>query len=449
MSPSLSSAPITLPRDLGDGLRLRQATLADAEALATFNAKMHLEPDSNGFNHEIADWVRELMSGSHPTCGPADFTLVEVIETGEIVSSLNLISQTWSYGGIPFGVGRPELVGTLPAYRKRGLVRLQMEVVHEWSTARGEPVQAITGIPFYYRQFGYEMTVELGGGRRVYPADIPTLAEGTPEPFRIRPATEEDISFIVALDAQGTKRSLVTCLRDEAVWRYELQRSRLGVAYRQASVIESASGERVGFFAHPVLLWGPSLALMVYELAPRVSWLAVTPSVLRHLWATGAAFAADTSAPYNSLYLRFGTTHPAYAVAPGPKIALDQPYALFMRVPDLPAFLHHIAPVLEQRLAASVAPGHTGDLRLSFYRSGLHLRLEQGRLTDSTPWQPTVDEGGDAAFPDLTFLHLLFGHRSLDELRHAFTDCWTASQEVSILLDALFPKQPSFVWPFS
>jgi hypothetical protein len=37
---------------------------------------------------------------------------------------MNLISQIWAYEGIPFGVGRPELVGTLPEYRNRGLVRL-------------------------------------------------------------------------------------------------------------------------------------------------------------------------------------------------------------------------------------------------------------------------------------------------------------------------------------
>ena len=79
---------------------------------------------------------------------------------------MNLISQTWTYDGIPFGVGRPELVGTQPEYRKRGLVRAQFEVIHAFSAERGEMVQAITGIPFYYRQFGYEMAMGLGGAAR-------------------------------------------------------------------------------------------------------------------------------------------------------------------------------------------------------------------------------------------------------------------------------------------
>ena len=37
--------------------------------------------------------------------------------------------QTWTYGGVPFEVGRPELVATHPDYRRRGLVRAQFEAV--------------------------------------------------------------------------------------------------------------------------------------------------------------------------------------------------------------------------------------------------------------------------------------------------------------------------------
>jgi hypothetical protein len=50
-------------------------------------------------------------------------------------------------------------------------------------------------------------------------------------------------------------------------------------------------------------------------------------------------------------------------------------------------------------------------------------------------------------FPDLTFLQLLFGHRSLDELEAAFPDCVTRGQEPRALLQTLFPKAPSKVWP--
>lgn len=42
---------------------------------------------------------------------------------------------------------------------------------------------------------------------------------------------------------------------------------------------------------------------------------------------------------------------------------------------------------------------------------------------------------------------LLFGHRSLDELQYAFPDCLVRTEAARPLLTALFPKQPSNVWP--
>ena len=100
-----------------------------------------------------------------------------------------LIPQTWTYEGIPFGVGRSELVGTLPEFRKRGLVRMQYEEIHKWSAERGQMVQAITGIPYFYRKFGYEMALDLSGGRFGYEAHVPKLKDGETEPYRLRPAT--------------------------------------------------------------------------------------------------------------------------------------------------------------------------------------------------------------------------------------------------------------------
>ena len=192
----MPASSLDLPHDLGGGLILRRSTLADAEALADFNKMIHRDPPATEPDELVAAWTRDLFRPNHPTFSAGDFTVVEEAATGRIVSSMNLISQTWTYTGIPFGVGRPELVGTAPEYRKRGLVRRQFEVVHAWSAERGEMVQAITGIPYYYRQFGYEMAMVLGGGRQGNAAGVPKLKEDEVEPYRLRPAVEADLPFM-------------------------------------------------------------------------------------------------------------------------------------------------------------------------------------------------------------------------------------------------------------
>jgi hypothetical protein len=183
------------------------------------------------------------------------------------------------------------------------------------------------------------------------------------------------------------------------------------------------------------------------ELKHGVSWLAVTPTVLRYVEAVGHEYAARDKKDFVALRFSLGTEHPVYEVLSGLLTDPRPPFAWHIRVPDLPAFLRHIAPALEQRLAGSVAVGHSGELKISFYRNGLRLVLEGGALVAVEPWMPTPVDSGAAWFPDHAFLQVLFGYRGLDELTHAFADCWIGTNQARVLLQVLFPKQSSDVWP--
>jgi hypothetical protein len=432
-------------RSFGDNLILRRATLADAELLSQFNAKIHGEDPYD--ERAVYAWTHDLLTGPHPTFQTGDFLLVEDLAAGKIVSSLCTISQTWAMEGISFGVGRPELVGTDPEYRNRGLVRAQFEVVHEWSRQRGELIQVITGIPFYYRQFGYEMTLELSGGRVGFEPNLPLLKNGEEEKYRFRPVDEADLPWMVTLYQQECTRSMVSAVRDLAMMRHEVfENSAENVNRLEFRVIETPAGQPVGYIAHPGNVWGTMQSLYHYTLQPGASYLDVTPSVIRYLWATGMENAPKREKTLKSYAFWFGTDHPSYVVASGQLPLVRNAYAFYVRVPDLPAFLRRIAPALEKRLANSSCPGYTGELKISFYRGGVRLVFEKGVLAAVEDWRPAVktDEGA-AAFPNLTFLQLLFGYRSLAEIRYAFPDCH-ANDEARALLEALFPKKASRVW---
>jgi len=227
-------APSSMHRDLGGGLILRRAREEDAEAVAAFNARVQRSSGDPSWRREphrgIAAGTRDLMSGDHPRCDASDFTVVEETETGAIVSSACLIWQRFAYEGLEFDAGLPELVGTHPDYRRRGLVREQFEVLHRLSGERGHLMQAIAGIPFYYRQFGYEMAVYMGEGRRIYLQDVPgkaDKAQGAHRSYRLRPAAASDAGFLSDLHRAGSGRYLVTSSRDEELWRYEVALRRL------------------------------------------------------------------------------------------------------------------------------------------------------------------------------------------------------------------------------
>ena len=86
-------------------------------------------------------------------------------------------------------------------------------------------------------------------------------------------------------------------------------------------------------------------------------------------------------------------------------------------------------------------------LKISRYVDGFQLRFERGRLVDVSEFRPGVEEHDIASFPGLTFLHLLFGYRTIEELRYLFADCQVSRGEYRVVLDALFPKKTSSVWP--
>jgi hypothetical protein len=449
-------------KDLGGGLTLRRASREDAEAVAAFNARVH-HPSGGPFEQRephrgIVAGTRDLMSGNHPTCDASDFAVIEDTTTGSIVSSTCLIGQRFSYEGVEFDAGLPELVGTHPDYRRRGLVREQFEVLHRWSKERGHLMQAIAGIPYYYRRFGYEMAVYMGWGRRAYVQDVPgkvSKADGgkdSPRSYHLRPATASDARFLSDLDRRARERYLLASSRDEGLWRYEVAgRDPESDESLEVRIVENESGSPTGFVCHTRDLRDATLEVDGYEIANGVSWLEVTPFVLRELEEIGHKHDSHEK-KLASLTFALGEHHPLYEAIPEPplyRLDRNDHYAFYVRVPDLPEFLRHVASVLERRLAASVAAGHTCELKISFYSDGLRLELERGRLSAVEQWSPSVEDSGDAAFPDLTFLQLLFGHRSLEELDHAFADCSPGEGDARILLGALFPKRPSALLPIS
>jgi GNAT superfamily N-acetyltransferase len=460
--------------ELGDGLVRRWSTAADEEKIGLCLATVFRHKPDDPLNQSMVNRAAIMFSSGFPLMGPGDFALVEDTSRPErpIIACTCYWSQRWSYGGIPFGLGRPEYVATLAEYRNRGLMRALFEMIHARSAARGDLVQAITGIPYYYRQFGYEYALDLGGGRKMYAAAIPTKKEGEAEAYRLRLATEDDATHMLALYNQRRATSLVWCETTEDHWRYYVSAWDLPVVRqeelsdcgleRHEYMIVDADDHVCGFVSLPPSRNGRTLHIGGLLLYPHVNWQAAMPSLLRGIVDRAAKLPVvkpsgtssqdrdRNSEPVSELAFYLGRSHPAYDVW-GDKLApaYDPPYAWYVRVADVPGFVRHIAPVLEQRLAGSPLTGYDGELKITFYRSGLRLQFEQGKLTAAEPWrEPAYGDEAQMGCPALVFLQLLFGHRSLAELQNSYPDVWTNSEAI-LLVTTLFPKQPSWVWSVS
>ena len=439
-----------LPRDLGNGLTLRWSTSDDVEEIVQFLANMFA--NEGVFNQNLAYDLYSWFRGENPTTGPNDFTVVtDANKGGKIISTLTLISHTWTYDNIPFKVGQIEVVATDPEYRRKGLIRQQFEVIHARSALRGQTMQIIGGIPWYYRQFGYDMALAMDASRKFYWSSATKLKKDQTESYQLRPATLEDLPLLKQLYAIHCRSSLITHVRDDAEWHYELAIAHPEVNghHRRFYMIEKIGVENdsnpIGYVELGFLK--SSLSLRELAVLPGNPLRLVCEFLGRALKSLSDTHVAVTNKPepFSLMHVMLGNDHPGYTAFGNQLSELNKPYAWYIRIADLQGFLRHIAPVLNKRIENSIFDGYSGALRLNFYRSQLKVVIEQGKVTDVGTYVPTDSHDADASFPDLTFLQLLLGYRSLTELSKSYADCYANEPLMVALLETLFPPRSSVV----
>ena len=407
---------------LEDGLVLRTAAdERDVERVAKFNGKIH--------GPGVATLTRNLFV-HHPNAQLEDLIFVEDERSGQVVSSLCLIPWTWAYEDVDIPAAEMGIVGTLEAYRHRGLIRAQVELFKRRLRERGCLLSHIQGIPYYYRQFGYEYALPLEGGLRLELRHVP--APPVP-PFTFRLATLDDLPTLIRLYDEAAQDLAIHTVRDEATWRYLLTHAAGTETKCETWMIEDAKGQTAGYMRLPMHHFDEELAVNEVSRLGADAALAT----LNHL----KTLTIEREKPGTRLNL------PANCTLMSLARSLDGhdlgTYAWQIHVPDVAALLRALAPLLERRVAASPFAGLTRDVRLSLYRETISLRFVAGRLTKVANLGFT--DGEEIRFPPLQFIPLALGYRMVEELQDAYPDVSVAPTS-RLLVDTLFPKVVAFVY---
>ncbi len=427
-------------RSLSEGIQ------SDSDNLSQFYMDVFREEGDMDYEF-IGGWTDDLITGNHPIVTADDiWVVIDPEHDDKIVSALLLIPQTWRYEDIELPVGRVELVATDKDYRQRGLVRQLMTVAHERSVSLGHIMQGITGIQHYYRRFGYAMTINLGTGVQLPVSAIPKLKDDQKPKFTLRRATTEDIPNIQKWESYEQRDAGLSIIRD---WEYELnRRSRNTVITLQVFIIQMVDGDDVGFVSVHMDQIYKSLDVWHYIMGETSSYLDTFDDVMRGIKSQADTFYADLDDDKYPVRIRFdsGVSPAVYTIIRklDNGIVRDLIYTWYIRVEDLPAFIKHIAPVLEHRLAGSGANRFTGELKVGFYKlNGITITFADGKITEVVASAMTQYEG-DAALPYDTFLNILFGHRTRREMAYVLPDIYS-NRKAEILFESLFPKMRSMI----
>lgn len=405
---------------LNDGLTLRTATGDDVARLAEFNGLIH--------GPEVTEMTRRLLV-EHPHVTGRDFIFIDDA-AGQVISSLCVIPWTWSYDGTVLPVGEMGIVGTREGWRKRGLIRAQIPFFRQRLAERGCLLSIIQGIPWFYRQFGYEYALPLEATTALELRQVPAPPACS---LGFRGAEPGDIADLMRLYSASAAGLDVYPLRDEATWRYLLASERPDAMCHQTWLVTGEAGATLGYFR--VAEYHFHAELTVDEASPLPVDAALT--VLNHLKALAEA--------RNEPGLRFNLpAHHDLARLTHAYNGHDRgAYAWQLMIPDIPALVRGVAPALERRLAASMFAGLTRDLRISFFREAFTLRFVEGRLVEVTDL--TGEGGADVSMPVQAFTPLVMGWRSLEQLHEQYPDLG-AWGHTRLLMETLFPPQRAWVY---
>jgi len=446
-----------MQKQLKDGLVLRSLSegfATDKANLGKFYDETFTEAgDEDG--PALRDWAEDLISDKHPTTTLDDiWVVVDPSEVDKIVSALLLIPQTWAYDGVEMGVGRVELVATDADYRRRGLIRALMDAAHERSAELGHLVQSITGIPHYYRRFGYAMAVDLGGHSMFPMSAIRKLKDDETPEYMLRPAISDDIPNLLNWQSLAAAQYALRSVDTEAIWRYEInERSSNSPHYHDAQIIVNAEGTAVGYVLLQRSAYFSSVSCISYVIGEKASYLATFDDVAREIQRLIQDYYAPDDRPDMPAHIYFDSSVPEFVHTLVRKtrggVVYDTQYAWYLRVPNMPQFIRAISPVLERRLIGSGAHGYTGDLKIHFFdTTALIITWEKGCIKEVKQETMMPEFGADAAFPYHYFLNVLFGHRSAAELQRVMPEVWF-NRKAALMFDALFPVKPSGIVPLS
>ncbi|MEV5680080.1 MULTISPECIES: GNAT family N-acetyltransferase [unclassified Streptomyces] len=396
-----ATATSPAPVPLADGLVLRQARPADLDGIGTLLAGRGEPEDALDHRLVVTD----------PDVGWSACAVV--VDGDRVVSTATLLDEEVRIGGVRLPAGQVELVATDPAYEGRGLVRALMRWAHDRSAARGHVIQAMIGIPYFYRLFGYEYAIDIPPAPAVR---TPPPGEGTPV---LRAARPSDIPAMAALQEAAQRGFDVAVAHPAARWRWLLD--------HDASTLQVL--ERAGTVVATGRITPPGGQVLLAEAA------ALDETAARDLLRGAAALVPDSRL---RVVHRSGTVTAAAwqeFLDHEPRKRAEQYY---VRIPDVAVLLDRLRPLLWQRLAATGTDRTGRDIVLSTF--GAHYRIPVladglGAVVTGGAMQAAGAVGGAAAAPD-HLPALLFGPHGMEGLTRIRPDVYARDEE---LFQALFP----------
>ena len=371
---------------------------------------------------DVATIVRRFVE-NHPEMTQEDYFMVRQGERA--VAGLLLIPQKWSIDDVEFDVAEMGCVGTDPDYRRKRLQYILNEKFDEYARKKGYDLCVLAGIPYFYRQFGYQYAVELDYISTINVEKLPKDSKLTTRPFE-----SKDIQEAQRLLEATQRGYMVHSIRTDEIWNMQEETGAYGAEPFKGTVILEGD-QFVGYYR-----WWfekEDKALVIKELVLK------DESLSRELAGVIGAEAEKQGFIKITSKLSYEDAFSKYLFELGAES--NKIYAWQVKILDPRGFLEKLGPALEKRLEGSEFKGLSKELRMNFWKYAISLRFEDGKLV-------SVEEVSEAkrilGMNPYASIQLFLGYRSREELEHMYPDFYFRKDHQQ-LIDVLFPRKPGYI----
>ena len=407
----------------------------DVEQLVKFHSIVHPEDDIEvlprqidnlpGFGREMNYFIRDL-------------------DKGIIVSALNSIPFIWNYEDIPLRNLELGWVGTLEDYRRKGLNKLLYTHFDNLLLEGGYDISTIQGIPYYYRQFGYDFVIPMDRTVWIRTNQIQPFDEKNPPEYMkliVRHAEKKDIPSMMELFDEQNHKLLIYSPRSPELW--EIQESEKKQFENEFLTYTVNDGSQIiGYFR--------LVKDIKKDSSPNQSKMQIIESSIRTFDGVRRVVQFLRNEAVQDDISLIGTLGPSFnslsKVMENFGGTGKEWWKYQVRIPNMTSLLQKISPVLERRLKGTMFEGLTYDVIVNTFQNCYKLKFVNGKIDEVTNLGPQqVNENQAFRAPPNDLARLVLGAYSIKEIEQNNID-FIVRGDVRLIAETLFPKKESSVY---
>jgi len=379
----------------------------------------------SAFGDEDVRGITKRFVEHHPEINREHFFMVKHGDSA--VAGLLLIPQVWKIGGAEIKVAEMGCVGTDPVYRRKGVQCILNDEFDKYAAEQGFDLCVLAGIPYFYRQFGYQYAVELEYSTEIELAKIPDRESG----IRLEEFMNEHIMKADRLLRKAQEGYLVHSVRTEGVWEMQQEIGTYGGEPFQAASLYLRD-RFVGYYRYVVDKEKGSFYIKELGIDENVSVGDLAGVIKGHASGIGMTV-LKTGLPHQDQVSKYLISLEAKT---------NRPYAWQVKTLDLTRFLTKLSLVLESRIEDSEFKGVSKDITLNFWKFAVSMKIEGGKIGSIEKVHGEKDR--TIGLNPYAFIKLALGYKSRLELEEMYPD-FRVRGEMGGLIDVMFPKQSGYI----